>query len=95
MNFEALHRASLPTLAEGFVCFLEGSLVRVFWKMEKNYMTYPFLSILISYLILFESHGSLCFHSMQNHKNLNDMAFFGRQGHLWHSEEHSGSCCKS
>ena len=36
VNFEALRRASLPTLAEGFVCLLAGSLVQVFWKEENN-----------------------------------------------------------
>lgn len=54
--FEALRRASLPTLAEGFVCFLEGSLVQVFWKEENNYMhvsSIPIYSdLLYSYLIL-------------------------------------------
>jgi len=56
VNFEALRRASLPTLAEGFVCFLEGSLVQVFWKEENNYMhvsSIPIYSdLLYSYLIL-------------------------------------------
>ena len=75
VNFEALRRASLPTLAEGFVCFLEWSLVE-FCGKRRRITCLVYLSSLINFLSYIVLHFwkamfdvSYCFNSMQKSSN--------------------------